>query len=717
MNKKLLLLLTTLALPFSTTNIYAEGIKEQNPPVEENIELEDSSQNEPVVEEIISEQPTVENVEPIQETTTEIVETPVEETISVEPIVEPQLNVSMMKTNNALPLTSSPTEEKEESEDLTVNVTNILRINNNAKDADGNPIQTSIDGHAIAWDNTYTLVDGQSKLASGFNSMVGGKNASAGGVGYNYTFQNEFVLTEEGENPVYIDENENPYIQKVQYKNGNTIVYFKDGTSQTYDNTNSIYISPVYKAKENWYLEYNYVDEISTGSGSWKNLDAVSEYQHTFSDPSEKTPVEDYQFVEWRNDETGETFQAGDTDIYTSKNPLTGKTIKDGEHVEVEIDAYWQPVNSVEYTVNGTIDSVAKTFEDDITIYDHSVESPDENVTFEGWYKDANFETRVEEDFVKELPEATKTKVDTNPLKVFAQFVTDHIVSKIWNDSNNQDSLRPSSIIAWLFKNGERTNTSAELNAENNWTYTFTNLTAYDADGNLIEYSADEIEVPNEYEKTVGVEKNKTTITNSHTPRPSPLPTPTPDPDPDPTPGPTPSVEPGPIPEPTPTPEVIPVVVNPAPQAAQIVTPVIAEVTEEEPSVEAEPAIVELEEPEVPLAAPEGNWALINLITTILSVIIAFGMLLTGLFKKSYEKDNDEEENEDEGKHKASKIFGILPAALSILLFLMTEDIRLPMVLVDKWTLPMIIILIISVILAYLTKNKKKEKDEEEEEF
>ena len=92
-------------------------------------------------------------------------------------------------------------------------------------------------------------------------------------------------------------------------------------------------------------------------------------------------------------------------------------------------------------------------------------------------------------------------------------------------------------------------------------------------------------------------------------------------------------------------------------------------------------------------------------------------MLLTGLFKKSYEKDNDEEENEDEGKHKASKIFGILPAALSILLFLMTEDIRLPMVLVDKWTLPMIIILIISVILAYLTKNKKKEKDEEEEEF
>jgi len=202
-------------------------------------------------------------------------------------------------------------------------------------------------------------------------------------------------------------------------------------------------------------------------------------------------------------------------------------------------------------------------------------------------------------------------------------------------------------------------------------------------------------------------------------PDPKPIPSSAPTPSPRPEPSPVPPVEPEPIiipavvPEPTP----IPVIAEPVPQAMQIVTSIVAEEIESEPVAEAESGIIELEEPEVPLVVPEGNWALINLITTILSVIIAFGMLLTGLFKKSYEKDNDEEEDEDEGKHKASKIFGILPAALSILLFLMTEDIRLPMVLVDKWTLPMIIILIISVILAYLTKNKKKEKDEEEEEF
>ena len=341
MNKKLLLLLITLALPFSTIHIHAEEIEEENSPVEEIInnteileegketeiifpELEEETfKTEDIVsnEEEILEQPVVENLELIQEETIiPTLETPVEvvsDSVFIEepaveiysvpeaveepaPQVEPdiilesaELNADVGKEENiiieeaAAPvkstmlitdttvdekpiiLTSTPeVEVEEESKDLTVNVTNILRINNNAKDVDGNPIQTSVDGHAIAWDNTYTLVDGQSKLASGFNSMVGGKNAGAGGVGYNYTFQNEFVLTEEGGNPVYIDENENPYIQKVQYKDGNTIVYFKDGTSQTYDNANSICISPVYKAKENWYLEYNYVDEISTGSGS-----------------------------------------------------------------------------------------------------------------------------------------------------------------------------------------------------------------------------------------------------------------------------------------------------------------------------------------------------------------------------------------------------------------------------------------------------------------
>ena len=475
----------------------------------------------------------------------------------------------ILDTFSETSITETSEEVIEEPDDVTIHVSNILRINDKAKNSEGNPIETSANGHAIAWTYDYENLTNGSKSVynsrgalTGFGTTGGQKaNSTANGVGYTYTYQNALAENTEDGSPIIVEslDEVNPII-KISYKNGEiTRIDYADGSyKEDFDNTHEIYISPVYTAKENWYLEYNYVDEISTGSGSWENLDAVVEYQHTFSDPSEKTPVEDYQFIEWRNDETGETFQAGDTDIYTSINPLTGKTMNEGDKATVTIDAYWQPVNSVEYIVNGETDNTIKTFEDDITVYDHTVDDVDENIAFEGWYEDANFETKVEEDFVKELPEETKTKVDTNPLKVFARFVTDHIVSKIWNDSNNQDSLRPSNIIAWLFKNGERTENSAELNAENNWTYTFENLTAYDADGNLIEYSADEIEVPGEYEKTVEVEKNKTIITNSYTPKPSPSPSPNPEPDPSPDPEPTPSPdpEPSPTPEPTPTPTI-----------------------------------------------------------------------------------------------------------------------------------------------------------------
>ena len=92
------------------------------------------------------------------------------------------------------------------------------------------------------------------------------------------------------------------------------------------------------------------------------------------------------------------------------------------------------------------------------------------------------------------------------------------------------------------------------------------------------------------------------------------------------------------------------------------------------------------------------------------SFITAILMLITLLIGKTYEDEKDKEK----GKHKLSKMLGILPAALGIIVFILTEDIRLPMAFVDIWTLPMVLIFIISLVLARLTQNKKKSKEEEE---
>ena len=77
--------------------------------------------------------------------------------------------------------------------------------------------------------------------------------------------------------------------------------------------------------------------------------------------------------------------------------------------------------------------------------------------------------------------------------------------------------------------------------------------------------------------------------------------------------------------------------------------------------------------------------------------------------------ESDEEE-EEEKKRKWSKLLGLIPAIGSVILFILTEDIRLPWRWIDKWTIWMIIILLVNVILAFLTRNKKKDDDEEEEE-
>ncbi len=92
---------------------------------------------------------------------------------------------------------------------------------------------------------------------------------------------------------------------------------------------------------------------------------------------------------------------------------------------------------------------------------------------------------------------------------------TSHIVTKVWDDNNNQDNVRPKSIEVKLYANGVATDKMATLNEENDWTYTFTDLDK-NSDGVEIVYTADEVETVSGYTKEVATDKEKTTITNTH---------------------------------------------------------------------------------------------------------------------------------------------------------------------------------------------------------
>ena len=75
--------------------------------------------------------------------------------------------------------------------------------------------------------------------------------------------------------------------------------------------------------------------------------------------------------------------------------------------------------------------------------------------------------------------------------------------------------------------------------------------------------------------------------------------------------------------------------------------------------------------------------------------------------EKANDRNNNEEKEEDPNKRRPSKFLGLIPAIASIILFVLTENMKNPMRLVDKWTIWMIVIALINVVLAYLTRNQK----------
>ncbi len=167
---------------------------------------------------------------------------------------------------------------------------------------------------------------------------------------------------------------------------------------------------------------------------------------------------------------------------------------------------------------------------------------------------------------------------------------------------------------------------------------------------------------------------------------------------------------------------------NPAPVNPTPVNPTPAP----QPTPDPEP----VEDTEVPLPEPAdtvpeeeaplqlGSWALINLICTILTVLLSLLVLVMYLGKNKKKADEDEDEAQTEDAEKDQKIrkkgilriMDIIPAVAAVITFILTEDMSLPMVLTDKWTLLMAVILLVDVVVALFTKKSTKDAEENEDE-
>ena len=163
------------------------------------------------------------------------------------------------------------------------------------------------------------------------------------------------------------------------------------------------------------------------------------------------------------------------------------------------------------------------------------------------------------------------------------------------------------------------------------------------------------------------------------------------------------------------------------PSAPQVTTP--AETVEKETTPKAEPKKEEkVEEEYTPKASPQYYWALINLICAILTVL--FGLLLL-ISKRHKDEDNDEEDdetkqqtnNDDEEKEQEKKrglftrVLAVLIAIVSVVFFLVTEDLSLPWTWTDQWTIWMVVIGLVQIVVFFVGRKwKNVDNDDEDEE-
>ena len=70
---------------------------------------------------------------------------------------------------------------------------------------------------------------------------------------------------------------------------------------------------------------------------------------------------------------------------------------------------------------------------------------------------------------------------------------------------------------------------------------------------------------------------------------------------------------------------------------------------------------------------------------------------------------------DDRDERKRSKFIGLLLAILSVIIFLLTEDMRNKIQLTDRFTWIMIVIMLLNFLLAFFTRNRFDDEEEEED--
>jgi uncharacterized repeat protein (TIGR02543 family) len=121
---------------------------------------------------------------------------------------------------------------------------------------------------------------------------------------------------------------------------------------------------------------------------------------------------------------------------------------------------------------------------------------------------------------------------------------------------------------------------------------------------------------------------------------------------------------------------------------------------------------------EPPLSPPDENkWALLNLILTIFGGALAIFLFVKSAMRRREDEEEagverSDEEEETSRRPLVMRLLVVVAFAVALVLFLLTEDMRNPMVLTDIWTIWHVIIAIVATVLAFLSRRPEEQDDE-----
>ena len=203
-----------------------------------------------------------------------------------------------------------------------------------------------------------------------------------------------------------------------------------------------------------------------------------------------------------------------------AKKVLEGKTLEAGKYSFELKKEDGTVVETATNAADGTVTFSPISY-DESQVGTHKytiseVAGSEPGVTYETTVQEV--EVKVEKVSATELKAtASKEAKDLVFKNVYTPAKTSVSVKKAWDDKDNQDGKRPSSITVKLLADGQETNQTLVLNVANNWAGSFTNLDT-DKGGASIKYTVVEEPVTGYTSEVTGDATSGFIITNTYTP-------------------------------------------------------------------------------------------------------------------------------------------------------------------------------------------------------